>query len=135
MQSSTTNGANGATRLINGRGLPHRQLTKRQRAALAADVLAGRAVIQLSAQQLAGLLGVSLPYIARAGRLSPEIRTALINGEVALSFSVLAPPKHPALAAPEVVLSDTELADVIAAVGVDRTLRAAIAVENGRMHS
>jgi hypothetical protein len=54
-------------RTIRGQFLAKNRWSKRDRAQLAADILAGRAmVIDLTAKQLAGLCRVSLPYIAKA---------------------------------------------------------------------
>jgi hypothetical protein len=54
-------------RIIRGQFLCKNRWSKRARAQLAADILAGRAmVIDLTAKQLAGLCRVSLPYIAEA---------------------------------------------------------------------
>jgi hypothetical protein len=91
--------------VISGRSLVHRKLNARQRAAIAADILAGKVVIELSTCQLAQLIGVSVPYI-RAAR-QPSQRQAL--------------PKP---------ISDIQLTSIIRNAGLDRTLAAACAVEN-----
>lgn len=130
----TANGNASATRqrVLSGRGLSHRRLDARQRAALAADVLAGSATIKLTARQLANLLSVSVPYIALAASLTPEKREAILKGLDPTSFTVLLNPPAVQLALPAPrTISDAEIADMIRTAGIDRTLAVAVTVEGG----
>jgi hypothetical protein len=87
-------------RVISGRGIAHRQLDKRQRACLGADVADGVVVLQLSVRQLARLLGVCEPYIRAAQQLSPPKRKAILNGQDTTPFAGLLNPPQPTLALP-----------------------------------
>jgi hypothetical protein len=49
----SVNTSGNSPRVISGRSLVHRHLNARQRAAIAADILAGRAIFQPSNRQLA----------------------------------------------------------------------------------
>jgi hypothetical protein len=127
------------TRTIVGAGLANRRLDKCQRACLAADVLDGIVMFSPSQKQLADLLGVSVPYINAARRLLPGKRAAILKGWDPTSFTdLMNPPKQMSLAMPKVPaitvidateISDSYLATVIRAAGVDRVLEAAIAAE------
>jgi hypothetical protein len=72
----TTTSAATAVRYVTGQFLAKNRLCKRDRAKLAADILARKvAVIDLTAKQLAGLCRVSSPYIAEArGRSNATTR-------------------------------------------------------------
>jgi hypothetical protein len=131
MTKHTTNGNGSAIaprRVISGRGLAHRRLNARQRAVLAADVVDGIVAVQLSAKQVAQLLGVSAPYIALAQQFSPEKRAAILSGKDSTSFVGLLNPPTPqlALSAPRLAITwneandDALLANVRAA-GITRT--------------
>jgi hypothetical protein len=114
--------------VLNGRGLGNRRLDKRQRAVLAADIIDGVVTLQLSAQQVAQVLDVSVSYVALAQRLSPEKRKAILAGRD--SMPLLAPPaRRLALPAPTDI-DDATLVEVIRTVGIDRTLAAAVEVEH-----
>jgi hypothetical protein len=123
---NNTNGNGAATtapRVINGRGIAHRHVDKRRRAVLAADLADGRAVIQLSTRQLAGLLDVSETYIRTAQQLTPEKRRAILSGRDTTSFRRLTPPgPHLTLPAPGKISSD----DLAHRVGPDRWLAAGV---------
>jgi hypothetical protein len=68
----TTTSAATAVRYVTGQFLAKNRLCKRDRAKLAADILARKAVvIDLTAKQVAGLCRVSSPYIAEARGRSP----------------------------------------------------------------
>jgi hypothetical protein len=126
-----TNG-NGSTtagpRVLNGRGLGNRRLDKRQRAVLAADIIDGVVTLQLSAQQAAQVLDVSVSYVALAQRLSPEKRKAILAGGIPCRCS-LHPARRLALPAPTDI-DDATLVEVIRTVGIDRALAAAVEVEH-----
>ena len=130
MTMHTTNGngsAIAARQVLSGRGLAHRRLNKRQRAVLAADVVDGLVTVQLTAKQVAQLLGVSAPYIALAQQFTPEKRAAIMSGKDDTSFVACSIPPAPlALPAPSLAISwdgandDALLANVRAA-GITRT--------------
>jgi hypothetical protein len=75
-------------------------LNKRQRAVLAADIADGIVTVQLSAKQVAQLLGVSVPYITLAQQFTPEKRAAILGGKDDTSFVGLLNPPTPQLALP-----------------------------------
>jgi hypothetical protein len=130
----TVNGTGGSTataRTISGRGLSHRRLDARQRAAIAADVLAGLAVIKPTARQVADMFGVSVAYIGIAKQLSPAKRRAIASGKDSTSFvALLNPPaERLALPAPTASIDDATLANVVQLAGIDRVLAAAVSVE------
>jgi hypothetical protein len=129
MTSINENGsATAARRVLSGRGLAHRRLSKRQRAVLGADVVDGVVTIQPTIKQVAQLLGVSVAYIALAQEFTPERRAAIMSGKDSTSFvTLLNPPARClALPAPSAVVSwdkandDALLANVKAA-GITRT--------------
>jgi hypothetical protein len=118
------------TRTIVGAGLANCQLDKRQRACLAADVLDGMATVALSQKQLADIFDVSVPYIAIARRLSLGKRVAILKGWDPTSFADLVHPQQRQLLVPNCAsITNLQLEHVIRAVGVDRALEAAVAVE------
>jgi hypothetical protein len=119
-----------ASRVVSGRGLRHRRLDARQRAAIAADILAGEIALRPSIRQLAALFDVSEVYIRLARELSSGKRRAIANGLDQTSFALLLKPpvEQPALPAPKLV-SDEQLAAAIRAVGIDHTLEIAASVE------
>jgi hypothetical protein len=114
----------------------HRQLTKRQRAILAADVLDGLVTFSPSQKQLADLLDVSVPYINVARRLSAGKRTAILRGWDSVSFTELMspPPRQLSLAGPVIpnmkVITDADLENLVRNAGIERVLEAACAVEH-----
>jgi hypothetical protein len=127
------------TQVITGRGLAHRELDARQRAALVADVLEGAAVFVPSQAQLAAIFNVSIPYIAVARRLTPGERAAIVRGWNPVSFTKLMnPPRQLSLAGPVIptmkISDTTEITDIALEglariVGPDRMLNAAAAAE------
>jgi hypothetical protein len=118
------------TRTIVGAGLANRQLDKRQRACLAADVLDGMVTFSPSQTQLANLLGVSAPYIIAARRLSAGKRAAILRGWDPTSFTDLVRPQQRQLLVSNCAsITNLQLEHVIRAVGVDRALEAAVQVE------
>jgi hypothetical protein len=116
--------------VISGRSLSHRRLNARQRAVIAAQVLEQKVAIDLSVRQSAQLLGVSVPYIMAALRLSSAEREAVLNGEDLMSFATLLQPKSMSLAFLKPPVTDVELADIVRDVGLERVLAVACQVEN-----
>ena len=128
------------TQTITGASLALRQLNKRQRAVLAANMLDGLVTFSPSQTQLANLLGVSIPYINVARKLSAGKRAAILKGWDPVSFADLMnpPPRQLSLLGPVIPdirvtdateITDGCLAELIRAVGIDRTLEVAIGVE------
>jgi hypothetical protein len=139
----STNGNGGAAtilpptinKVITGAGLANRRLDKRQRACLVADVIDGVVTFIPSQQQLAHIFGVSVPYIELARKLPIGKRTAILRGFDPVSFTdLMNPPRQLSLRGPVIpdlkVIPDTVLENLARAVGVDRLLAAAIAVEH-----
>jgi hypothetical protein len=141
MHSYTSGGPQAATllppiptRTIGGASLAHRQLDKRQRAVLAADVLDGVAAFTPTQAQIALICGVSVSYIVAARKLSPGKRAAILRGWDPTSFTdLLNPPRQLSLAGPVLpdirVITDCDLEHVARVVGTERMLSAAVAVE------
>jgi hypothetical protein len=117
-------------RTIRGHSLAHCQLTKQQRAVLAADVIDGLAAFVPSHKEVATIFGVSTPYINVARRLSPGKRAAILKGWDPTSFADLVHPQQRQLRVPNCAsITNSYLETVIRAVGVDRALEAAVQVE------
>jgi hypothetical protein len=117
-------------RTIRGHSLAHCQLTKQQRAVLAADVIDGLAAFVPSHKEVATIFGVSTPYINVARRLSPGKRAAILKGWDPTSFTDLVHPQQRQLRVPNCAsITNSYLETVIRAVGVDRALEAAVQVE------
>jgi hypothetical protein len=120
--------------VLTGQSLVHRRLDKRQRAVLAADVSDGLVRFVPSQKQLADILGVSIPYIELARRLSPDKRAAIVQGRDSTSFAELLRPQRQLrlkLPTPNCAsITNLQLEHVIRAVGVERVLEAAVAVEH-----
>jgi hypothetical protein len=100
-----------------------------ERAVLGAEILDGSAKLQdLTAKSVAALVGVSVASLGAAARATPEERERIKSGERPL----IRP--QPALPAPPVTdwhtIDDTALTDMVRAIGIDRTLDAAVAVEH-----
>jgi hypothetical protein len=116
-----------------GAGLANRHLDKRQRACLAAGVIDGTVEFIPSQQQLAHIFGVSVPYIELARKLSPSKRTGILHGWDPTSFVDLVHPTRQLrlkLPAPNCAsITNSYLETVIRAVGVERVIEAACAVE------
>jgi len=94
-------------RAIDGRSYGH--LTKSQRAALAADVLEGRLSLRLTATAISKVVGVSVPYITAASRLSPMERAMVRRG-----WSTLREVTTPS--------AETRFIEAAHEVGIDRAL-------------
>jgi hypothetical protein len=124
------------TPTIVGAGLANRQLDKRQRAILAADVLDGVVRLDPSQKQLAQIFGVSVPYVMIARKLSPGKRAAILRGWDPTPFTELMnpPPRQLSLAGPVIptmkAITDIDLQNLIRTVGIERALDAAVAVEH-----
>ena len=121
--------ASASPRVISGRSLVHQRLNARQKAAIAASVLAGEAVIKLSARQVAAVLGTHATYIRAASQLSPEMRRSIVDGRDQISFTGLLKPSSKPLALPKPV-SDEQLAGIVRGAGIDRVLAVACEVES-----
>jgi hypothetical protein len=122
--------ASGSQQVISGRALAHRRLNARQRAVIAAQLLEQEVAIDLSVRQSAQLLGVSVPYIMVALRLSSAEREAIAIGEDLTSFTNLLPRASKPLALQMLPVTDLELADIVRSVGIERVLAVACQVEN-----
>jgi hypothetical protein len=121
------------TKMIHGRSLAHRQLDKRQRAVLAANVIDGLTWIVPTQAQIAAMFGISVPYIQIARDLSPGKRAAILSGHDSTSFAELMQPRQlqlKPLAPMCASVTNLQLEQVIRAVGVDRVLNVAAAVES-----
>jgi hypothetical protein len=119
---------------ILGAGLANRRFDKRQLACLVVAVHRGEVPFSPSMKQLAHTCGVSLTYVAAAGRLSPAKRTAILQGRDSSSFAALVnPPRQLSLAGPVIpdlkAIPDTVLENMIRAAGTERVLEIACAVE------
>jgi hypothetical protein len=75
--------------VIRGLSLSHRKMSAMQKGAIGGAALAGDVAIELTATQLAKLLGVSVAYIALAAKLSPSKRAAIASGRDETSFATL----------------------------------------------
>jgi hypothetical protein len=116
---------------LDGRTLRH--LDARQRACLAANILAQPGPFHPAVNQLANMLRVSPAYIAVARQMSAAKRAAILAGYDKTSFvGLLNGPKAPlALPAPKAAngVGDAELLSIVRNAGIGRVLDAAIAVE------
>jgi hypothetical protein len=125
------NGTKRASPSLDGRVLRH--LNARQRACLAANILAEPGSFRFSVTLLAHTLNVSPAYIGVARQMSAARRAAILAGYDKGSFvPLLNPPKSPlALPAPKLVngIDDAEVVDFVREVGIGRVLDAAVAVE------
>jgi hypothetical protein len=121
------------TQTIVGAGLANRHLDKRQRAVLAANVLDGLVTFSPSQQQIAAILGVSVPYIQAARGLAPGKRAAILRGWDPTSFADLVHPQRQLqlkLPAPNCAsVTNLQLEHVIRTVGIERALDAAVKVK------
>jgi hypothetical protein len=113
----------------------HRQLDKRQRAVLAAEVIDGMVMFIPSQRQISLLFNVSSTYVDLARKFSPGKRMEILRGWNAVSFAeLLRPPRQLSLAGPVLpvlkIFSDSDLEHVARVVGTDRMLAAACAVEH-----
>lgn len=126
-------GNNGTKIVLSGRGLAHHNYNKRQVACLAANVHVELRAFKPSLNWLSRLFGVSQPYISAALRLSPEQRTAIINGPDSTSFVSLLKAPEPRLALPKPKATENDDPDELIAVvrkyGTGRVLDACVAIE------
>ena len=111
-------------RVVSRRSLVQKTLSARERAAIAASVLAGEVVLTLSVSQLAAVIGTHATCISVASQLTPEMRQAIANGKSDLAFSPLlkASPKSSALPQP--------VGDIINAAALDALIIRATKVEH-----
>ena len=125
------NGTTRASPSLDGRALRH--LDARQKACLAANILAQPGPFHPTVNQLANMLHVSPAYIAVARQMSSAKRAAILAGSDKSSFVPLLNPPQPcfALPAPKKVngIDDAKLQTIALTVGAERMLDAAIAVE------
>jgi hypothetical protein len=105
------------TKVLDGRSLAHRHLTKRQRACLAANICDGLTRIVPTQRQVADMCGVSLSYVRLALTLHPDVRVPA-NVRPRVSTKVV---NH--------AITDSELVTAIRKIGVDRVLSAACMAE------
>jgi hypothetical protein len=127
-----SNGTKPATPLLDGRAVRH--LNARQKACLAANILAQPGLFRPTTNQLAHMLRVSPAYIAVACRMSAAKRAAILAGSDTSSFvPLLNSPKVLALPAPKTV-GDVDLLNLVRTVGVERVLDAAVVVEQSAHH-
>lgn len=117
-------------RVVSGRALAHRTMSPRQRAAIAASVIAGEMFLDLSVRQVAAVMGTSSTYMGVAAKLTPETRAAVAAGKYAVPFTGHLKSSSEALALPKPTVSDLQLADIIRGAGVDRMLEVACLIEN-----
>jgi hypothetical protein len=117
------------TRTIYGRSLAHRQLDKRERAILAADVIDGLARIVPTQAQVAAMFGVSVPYVQIARDLSPGKRAAILHGRDPTSFAKLARPSRQLTLPVVTEIPNSVLENLIRSAGIERVLDVAAAVE------
>jgi hypothetical protein len=120
-------------RVVDARGLLHRQTPKATRACDAADAYDGLVVLQNPTQKLLAVAyDVSVGSVARASRLTPEQRMAVRQGQRPLvlpatpSVLPIVPATPPA--PPVTMDARTKLAEVVAEIGIDGTL--ALLAEN-----
>jgi hypothetical protein len=141
MGHHSTNGNGGAVtilpptpKVITGQSLAHRELDKRQRAVLAADMFDGTVPFRPTQAQSALICGVSVTYVTAARKLSPGERSAILQGYDVTRFAdLLRPPRQLSLAMPVLptvkVLPDSVLENLIRSAGIERVLDIAAAVE------
>jgi hypothetical protein len=83
---------------VDAHSLPHMRQSKATKACNAADALDGRVAVQnLTLRLMSAAYGVSVPYISRARRLTPEQRQAVRQGQrpLVLPRALSAPPALP----------------------------------------
>jgi hypothetical protein len=111
-----------ARRVINGRGIALLRGNKRARAVLAAQIADGAAILQPSVAQLSRLFGVSVTYIDRARKLTPETREDILSGlETRQARAAFRPPAPPAARTP---VNDNVLDELVRALGPERVFAA-----------
>jgi hypothetical protein len=111
---------------VDAHALPHRKLSKTERAILGAEILDGRVVLQgLTLKLIATAVGVSTSYIAAARRATPDQRRAIRHG-----LRPLVQPQNKPKALPAPVAPQEKLAAIVAEVGgVDAALDLLAAAE------
>jgi hypothetical protein len=121
-------------RVLRGASLVHRELNKTQLAVLGANITDGLTRYVQTNQEVAASLGVSQTYINAARRLPPERREAILKGwDTATIAELMNPPHQVSLRGPvipDMKVSDVDLEQMIRAVGLERALAAAVAVES-----
>ena len=123
--------ANGAARpkIERGVSVAHRQDTKQQKAARAANVSDGLARYQPTDVELARLYGVSVTLINRAKQLLPEAREAVAEGRAHLPQPVRVLTLAKPAAGNGQTIADAVVFDVVRKAGIERVLTIAAAVE------
>src|SRR5262245_2378698 len=120
---------NGYRRAISGASLAQlrRHMRAAERACLAADIVDGRVALQgLTTKAIAALVGVSVGYVDRALRLTPEQRVEVSRGARPL------PPAQKHTNDRSInwnAVDDDVLVEAIRRIGIDRALNAAVAAE------
>ena len=135
---SYSTGNQTARPVARGASLAHQtKLSKSQRAVLAANVYDGLFAYQPSQVELAKMLGISVPMVAKARRLSPAARERITEGKATLA-TFEAPPAMPKSTTIKSVVNDINksfavsddiLRKIIAARGVDHVVDVAAAME------
>jgi hypothetical protein len=103
--------------------------SKPQRAVIAADIFDGIAIYQPSQGELAWLFDVGAGLIKRARQLPPEQRQAVAEGRATLPRPAPSRPKGNGTSADEQTLFN-----MIAAIGIEKVLTIAAAVEQAQHH-
>jgi hypothetical protein len=134
MFSLSANGTASPPHVERGKSLAHRTKdTKQQRAAKAANVADGLAVYQPTQAELAWIYEVSVTLINRARQLPPDQRKRVAQGRASLPRPAhrlaLLKPKTNGTSADEQTLFN-----MIAAVGVEKALTIAAAVDQAQHH-
>ena len=106
-------------KVIDGRSLAHRDLNKRQRAVLAANLYDGWVRLNPTQRQVADLCGVSLAYVKFALALHPDVRVP----------ANVRPPRRVSMKVVDTAINDRDLVKAIRAIGIDRVLSAACTAE------
>jgi hypothetical protein len=117
-------------RPLAGRYLAHNHLSKTRRAFLGADVLIGRAQpTKLTKKQVAGLVGVSVPYLVAAQRVAhsrPDLRSSCESGLVPLLTAVSRPGRAERMASQFTKMTADEQRLFARLAGVDAVFNAAV---------
>jgi hypothetical protein len=66
--------------VVDGKFLVHAKMNKREAVARGAQIALGEIILHPSITQAAHIVGASVPYVAAATLLSPEVREAIANG-------------------------------------------------------
>jgi hypothetical protein len=113
------------------------KLSKSQRAVIAANIFDGIFAFQPTQVELAKLLGISVPMVDKARRLSPAAREQIAKGKATLATFKTPPAMPKSTTIKSVVIdinksfavSDDILRKIIAARGVDHVVDVAAAME------